>query len=348
MNIPVEKIQNFTAPEIHLFAVGIFVLCVLFYKLFLKKISEKRHKSLNKRFKVTLKYLLSSFLLSIALNFLIHPADGFDVIQSDPHIIIGYLFVALLILMSITIVKVTQIIVYLYLFFANMSHGVPRLLANMFTFFITIILVNIIATNLFEVHLSALLATSAVFSLVLGLALQDTLGNLFSGISLQIESPFYIGDWIEVHSKNEKWLGQVQEMNWRATFLMSFSDELIMIPNKTIAQSEIVIVSQGNKTIRISHMFRFPFDVSTDLAKKAILEGIAEVKAGILTDPPVRILVTDLNESWIVMKVFYSLSDFSVRYRMGDQIISSILTSLKKNNIRLQSQKIEIVKSTES
>jgi len=345
LNIPIDKIQNFSAPEIHLFALGILILCFLFYKLFLKKISEKRHKSLLTRFKITLKYLLTSVFLSIVLNYLIYPKPELNVTQSEPHILVGYLFFALLILMSIAIVKVTQIVVYLYLFFANMSHGVPRLLANMFTFFITIILINIIATNLFEVHLSALLATSAVFSLVLGLALQDTLGNLFSGISLQIESPFHIGDWIEVHSKNEKWLGQVQEMNWRATFLMSFSDELIMIPNKTIAQSEIVIVSQGNKTIRISHMFRFPFDVSTDLAKKAIFDGIAEVKNGILSDPPVRILITDLNESWVVMKVFYSLSDFSVRYRMGDQIISSILGSLKKNNIRLQSQKIEIIQS---
>jgi len=339
-NIPVEKIQNFASIEIHLFLFGVLALGFIFYKFFLKKISDKRHKSLQNRFKVTTRYLTLSLVTCLVLVLLqIQYAVASQVMLS-----FGYLF--LLIILSIAFVKTTQIVVYLYLFFANMSHGVPRLLANMFTFFIAIILINIIATQLFEIHLSALLATSAVFSLVLGLALQDTLGNLFSGISLQIESPFQIGDWIEVHSKNEKWLGQVQEMNWRATFLTSFSDELIMIPNRTIAQSEILIISQGQKTIRISHVFRFAFDTDIDKAKAALLSGITEVKTGLLSDPPVRILVTDLNESWVVMKVFYSLADFSVRYRTGDLVISNMLQSLKKHNIKLQSQKIEIEKNT--
>lgn len=339
-NIPVEKIQNFASIEIHLFLFGVLTLGFIFYKIFLKKISDKRHKSLQNRFKVTTRYLTLSLVTCLVLVLL----QIQNAVTSQVILNFGYLF--LLIILSIAFVKTTQIIVYLYLFFANMSHGVPRLLANMFTFFIAIILINIIATQLFEIHLSALLATSAVFSLVLGLALQDTLGNLFSGISLQIESPFQIGDWIEVHSKNEKWLGQVQEMNWRATFLMSFSDELIMIPNRTIAQSEILIISQGQKTIRISHVFRFAFDTDIDKAKTALLSGITEVKAGLLSDPPVRILVTDLNESWVVMKVFYSLADFSVRYRTGDLVITNMLQSLKKHNIKLQSQKIEIEKNT--
>jgi len=339
-NIPVEKIQNFASIEIHLFLFGVLTLGFIFYKIFLKKISEKRHKSLQSRFKTTTRYLTSSFIVCLLLLLF----QTYFTESSYITLSFGYLF--LLIILSIAFVKTTQIIVYLYLFFVNMSHGVPRLLANMFTFFIAIILINIIATQLFEIHLSALLATSAVFSLVLGLALQDTLGNLFSGISLQIESPFQIGDWIEVHSKNEKWLGQVQEMNWRATFLTSFSDELIMIPNRTIAQSEILIISQGQKTIRISHTFRFSFDTDIDKAKTALLNGINEVKTGILSDPPVRILVTDLNESWVVMKVFYSLADFSVRYRTGDLVISNILQSLQKYNIKLQSQKIEIAKNS--
>jgi len=338
-NIPVEKIQNFASIEIHLVLLGVLIFSFAFYKLFLKQISEKRHNSLRNRFKTTTRYLLVSLSTCLFLYFVRNEyAQSAQIIYN-----FGYLF--LLIIMSIAFIKTTQIIIYLYLFFVNMSHGVPRLLANMFTFFVAIILVNVIATQLFEIHLSALLATSAVFSLVLGLALQDTLGNLFSGISLQIESPFQIGDWIEVHSKNEKWLGQVQEMNWRATFLVGFSDELIMIPNRTIAQSEILIISQGQKTIRISHLLRFSFDTDIEKAKKAIMTGVEKVQTGILTDPPVRILITDLNESWIVMKVFYSLADFSIRYRTGDLVISKILESLKEHNLKLQSQKIEIEKN---
>jgi small-conductance mechanosensitive channel len=198
-----------------------------------------------------------------------------------------------------------------------------------------------IASSVFEIHLSALLATSAVFSLVLGLALQDTLGNLFSGVALQIESPFKIGDWIEVHGGDEKWLGQVQEITWRATFLLSFSDELMMIPNRTISQSQIIIISQGSKNIRLNQIFRFSYETSIEKAKNAIREGISQVD-GIMTDPPIRILITETNESWVTIKVFYSLIDFSTRYRTGDVIITKILESIRKNGLKLQSHKMEI------
>jgi small-conductance mechanosensitive channel len=335
----IQKIQLLTSVEVHLYLIGLFVVCFIFYKLFLKKITERRHLSLKQRFKSTLKYISLSLITSVIINSILWPYN----LMQNQSFLTPYLFFTLLLFSSIALIKTSQVLLYLYLFLVNMSQGVPRLITNMFTFFFTIILVNIIATKLFDVQLSALLATSAVFSLVLGLALQDTLGNLFSGISLQIESSFRIGDWIEVHTKSDRWLGQVQEMNWRATFLMSFSDELIMIPNKTIAQSEITIISQGSKSIRVSHIFKFPHDVNIHTAKTALLDGINKVATGILKDPPVRILITDINESWILMKVFYSLENFSVRYRIGDQIISNILEVLKQNKIPLQSQKIEIV-----
>jgi small-conductance mechanosensitive channel len=174
------------------------------------------------------------------------------------------------------------------------------------------------------------------------LALQDTLGNLFSGVSLQIESPFQIGDWIEVHYDNRKWLGQVHEISWRATFLMSFSDELIMIPNRTIGQSEIIIISQGNKNVRVNHTFRFSYDVDITKAKQAISEGINQLD-GIMKEPPIRILIVETNPSYLEIMVFYSLVDFSMRYRLGDQIIVKILESIKRHGLVVSHPKLEIL-----
>ena len=122
---------------------------------------------------------------------------------------------------------------------------------------------------------------------------------------------------------------------------MSFSDELIMIPNKTISQSQIIIISQGNKNIRLNQTFRFPHDVSIEMAKKAIQEGISEVE-GIMTEPPIRILIVETEPSWIAIKVFYSIVDFSSRYRTGDKIITKILSSIHKNGLKIQSPKIEV------
>lgn len=337
--IPLDKLHLALSDEAYIVAWVSFVLGFIFYKIFLKNISEKRHNNLRARFKSVPFYLISSSVLTLVQYqiFKNYPDDAL-MIKVTSYFALVSLFIG-----SVAIVKLAQIYVYLYLFFSNMSHGVPKLLANMFTFVFTLIIGNLIASSIFGIHLGALLATSAVFSLVLGLALQDTLGNLFSGVSLQIESPFKIGDWIEVHSSDEKWLGQVQEISWRATFLLSFSDELIMIPNRTIAQSQIIIISQGNKNIRLNQAFRFSYDVDIEKAKKAIRDGVLSVE-GIMTDPPIRILIVDTNPSYLEIKVFYSLIDFSLRYRKGDEIISKILDSIHRNGLNIQSPRIDIGK----
>lgn len=335
---PYLRIQNLVGLEAHFVAFVVLLICFVFYKLLLKQISEKRHKSLQARFQNTFKYLV----ISLAFSVLEFTLTQFNILQYDTKSLAQYFLIGLLVISTIAVIKIAQIIVYLYLFLSHMSHGVPRLIANMFTFFFTILIVHLIASQLFEIHLSALLATSAVFSLVLGLALQDTLGNLFSGLSLQIESPFKIGDWIEVHSRDKQWLGQVQEINWRATFLMSFSDELIMIPNKTIAQSEIIIISQGNKNIRLSQVFRFSYDTDIKKAKAAIEIALAQVD-GLMKEPPIRILITETNESYLTMKAFYSLVDFSMKYRIGDQIMAQVIEKLNAEGLKLQTSKIEIV-----
>jgi len=337
--IPLEKIQNFLQLEIYIVALIAFFLGYFFYLFFLKKISEKRHKNLRGRLKQIPPYFILSSILSLSQYYLtLNYSEDFLILK-----ISGYLSLVALILGTVALIKISQIYAYLYLFFSNMSHGVPKLLANMFTFIVSIIFINLIASSIFNIHLTALLATSAVFSLVLGLALQDTLGNFFSGISLQIESPFKIGDWIEVNLESEKWLGQVQEISWRATFLLSFSDELIMIPNRTIASGRIIIISQGNKNIRLNQTFRFGYDVDIKKAKESILKGISRVE-GIMTDPPIRILITETKESWLTIQVFYSLVDFSTRWRKGDEILESIISEINNSGIKLQSHKLEIEK----
>lgn len=337
--IPVLKIHHILTDESFIVAWISILLGFLFYKIFLKKITEKRHKNLTERFKSAPINLFVSTILTLIQYQLIDRFPN-DVITFK---IACYLALIALLIGAMAIIKIAQIYVYLYLFFSNMSHGVPKLLANMFTFIFSLIIANMIASSVFEIHVTALLATSAVFSLVLGLALQDTLGNLFSGIALQIESPFKIGDWIEVNDDGQHYLGQVQEITWRATFLMTFADELLMIPNRTIAQRQITLITQANKNIRLSQSFRFSYSESIDKAKEAIREGIAEVP-GIMDDPPIRILIVETNPNYLEIKVFYSLIDFSMRYRAGDIIITKILEAINRRGIKVQSPRIEIGK----
>jgi small-conductance mechanosensitive channel len=96
----------------------------------------------------------------------------------------------------------------------------------------------------FGLPLQGLVATSGVIAIVLGLALQSTLGDVFSGVSLSIEKPFRIGDEILLEGGAE---GEVIEMNWRATHLRNGANDVVVIPNSTIAKLRIQNHSAGNK-----------------------------------------------------------------------------------------------------
>ena len=89
-----------------------------------------------------------------------------------------------------------------------MSSGyeAPTLVSNIFSIIAFTALFLLIFSSIFEgVNLGALFTTSAIFGVILGLALQDTLGNFFAGISLQADRPFQIGDVITVGAPTSLW-----------------------------------------------------------------------------------------------------------------------------------------------
>lgn len=89
----------------------------------------------------------------------------------------------------------------------------------------------------FDLPVRALLATSGVVAIVLGLALQSTLSDLFSGIVLNFSRPYRPGDWISIDGSTD---GRVIEINWRATHILTGKRDLAIIPNSTIAKAKIV------------------------------------------------------------------------------------------------------------
>jgi small-conductance mechanosensitive channel len=85
------------------------------------------------------------------------------------------------------------------------------------------------------INLAPVLATSTVVTVVLGLALQDTLGNLFAGLALSLEKPFDVGDWILVDNVKAR----IVQMGWRAVYMQTLSDDVVVMPNAVIAKARV-------------------------------------------------------------------------------------------------------------
>ncbi len=99
----------------------------------------------------------------------------------------------------------------------------------------------------FGISVTGLVATSGIIAIVLGLALQSTLGDLFSGIAIGVERPFAVGDLVWIEGASE---GRVVETNWRSTRLVTFEDDVATIPNSVVAKSRLLNRSSPSEARR--------------------------------------------------------------------------------------------------
>jgi small-conductance mechanosensitive channel/CRP-like cAMP-binding protein len=97
--------------------------------------------------------------------------------------------------------------------------------------------VLVVLISVLALPIGGLLATSGVLAIVLGLALQNTLADVFAGIAFGIEAPFNVGDRISLTDKIE---GTVVQMNWRSIRILTDGDDVAIVPNSVVAKAEIV------------------------------------------------------------------------------------------------------------
>ncbi|HYO99427.1 MAG TPA: mechanosensitive ion channel family protein [Pyrinomonadaceae bacterium] len=123
----------------------------------------------------------------------------------------------------------------------------PSLVRDLFSIVAYILVVAFILKYYFALSLGALLSGSALLGVILGLALQDTLGNLFSGISLHADKPFEVGDVITVG----KYMGVVESVTWRAAKIRTFTNHVVLVSNSQIAKEAIEVCPTDNPNARL-------------------------------------------------------------------------------------------------
>ncbi len=306
---------------------SLILLAWVFYKVFLQAVSDERHRNLKTHFKNLMRHFLV-FLVWFSTFTLLHQVSDDSTFQRAlPYVAMACLFWGMTVF-----VKTCRLIILQYLFLGSMKHGVPVLVVNIFSLILSLVLALWVAAAVFNFELAPLLATSAAFSVILGLALQDTLGNLFAGISLQVDKAFDIGDWLEVTNGIQKTTGQVKEITWRATVLGGWTDELITLPNRFLANSQIANFSLNDQPIIRSQNFRLPYHADSQLAKKVLVDSLSEVKSVRSWPEPVA-LMSEMSESWVVYKLVYYIENFGSQYSIGDQVVESALNALHAHHL---------------
>lgn len=153
----------------------------------------------------------------------------------------------------------------------------------------------------------SLLTTSALLTAVIGLSLQDTLGNVFAGLSIQAQRPFEVGDWVQLSDSSEP-LGRVTEINWRATRLLTNDRVEVTIPNGAMARATLRNFSKPTKVLRRQIEIAAPYSFSPEHVMEVMRAAVVHT-AGVLATPEPTAVIHLFAESGITYRLRYFLDD---------------------------------------
>lgn len=150
----------------------------------------------------------------------------------------------------------------------------PGLLNKTLTVIIFVIAIAVILAY-FKIDITPLIAGVGLGALAIGLALQSTLSNYFAGLHLISDRPIEVGDYIEL---DENTSGIVEDIGWRSTRIKTLTDNLIIIPNAKIADSNILNYSMPRLDFSIWVPCGVAYDTDLEKVQKITLEVAKEIQ----------------------------------------------------------------------
>lgn len=193
----------------------------------------------------------------------------------------------------------------------------------------TIVLGVFLAIATFKFH-EQLALTSAVGAAVIGFALQDTLGNAFAGLAIQIDRPFRVGHWITVGAFE----GLVTEITWRATKLRTKTGNLVVVPNNVISKEAIHNYSEPEAPTRLQVEVGVSYQVPPNDVKAALLSAVRQ-SARVLATPAPDVMLVDFAASAITYRVRFWVTDFSTDERARDEVRTFIYYALRRRGMEI-------------
>ena len=208
--------------------------------------------------------------------------------------------------------------------------NVPRLFRDLSRVFLILCGIAVVLSVVWGADLGGVIAALGVGSIVIGLALQDTLGNLFSGIALLFERPLTEGDWIEVDGIT----GKVIEINWRSVHILTRELEMLVIPNAVLAGATIRNYHRPQKmhveVIEVGFSYGDPPN-----KVKRIMKEIALSTKGVLERPEPVIQTISYDDSSIGYKVRLFLPDYDRVPQIRDEFTTRVWYAAERNNLNI-------------
>ena len=275
--------------------------------------------------------LFFPFFLSLALFAVYEFFDTHRRLLLARHLddgkVVDWLFFAAAVPAIFLVVRLLDLIVFDVAIRRQRRVDAPQLLRQVLAITLYLILFGTAFSSIFHRSVTGLFATTTVVAAVLGLALQETLGNLFAGIAIHMEGGFEIGDVI--HSGD--YVGVVEGVSWRATRIRAFGNHLIVVPNSLLARERLEIFPRNNFNGRVLQI-----GVDQNIPPATVIPILINAAAhvdGVAREMPCIARVGAFTDSGVTYELKYYTRDYSMRDRIDAEIRRAVWYALRRNQV---------------
>lgn len=197
---------------------------------------------------------------------------------------------------------------------------------------------GLVAGQAFALPITGLLTTSGILIAIIGFALRNIISDVFTGFALGVEGSFEIGDWVEIDGQ----VGQVTEINWRATSLLTRDGIQIVVPNSLLASETLRNYSRPGQSWRDELSILLPYSVTSHRAERLLgsaVQGVPEL-AQLGREPEVRL--GEYTENGVRWLIRYWLPDYPSLSRLRYEVHRNVLRNLHYAAVEVPSQRVDI------
>jgi len=185
--------------------------------------------------------------------------------------------------------------------------------------------------NIWNIDIGPYLAGVGISGLVLGLALQDSLKNVFGGINLLLDKTFILGDKVKLEDGT---VGEVHDVGLRSTKIVTFDNEIIYVPNGYLANHRIQNYTHPNPKVRVNIDFGVVYGSSVRNVRKAVVEVLRKNKS-ILPNPAPRVDFLEMGDFSLKFKARFWVERWDMAYKTKLAMNESIYNALNKAKIEI-------------
>lgn len=256
--------------------------------------------------------------------------DGFYSLgKSMPAVVESYYFAVLFLVIAVLSIRIAILLLFTFLS-RRKRYRVPKLLEEISKVVLYSVAAVVILQYTLNIQVATVLATSAIITVVLGLALQETLGNLFAGLALHLDPAYQVGDWIKAGDD----VGRVEEVTWRATKLRTTNNDFIVIPNGGIAKARLINFSFPRTPHAVNVFISVAYQIPPNKVAAVVCEALKDI-SNVAEDPVPDIRVSSFEDFAVKYQVKVFLKDYSLAEQTMALAKKSFWYQFRRNGIEI-------------